>query len=346
MKFKVSEKVKGSLILKSLGRAVSTGTTVYVEGDSLYANDIQMAIKAGLLTPSTPEEKIEVREKIINKTNEAVIVNKTDRVVIIGNFPIRPNGSAIKDLSKLDMNVLRKCIENGLIQVITDVDEEMSNDKFPTTNKVKTEKIEQAEQIELESGIEILEETDASAPQSPEDELAQLIEESDRGGYDGEEVSEDREDGSKCVVWDFRKQENKKPKVVPKTVQKMITEEEPDVKMIDALDEANDVEEDKEIKLINDKIESMKKKLAQKKAYKKKSSKKKDNKAVKTKFTRESEENIAPSLDSRGNPLVNDMTHMVDATNGDEISFCDQEQAQKNIENAKKQGNSINLDLD
>ena len=351
MKFKVSAKVKGSLILKSLGRAVSAGSTVYVEGNALYADDIQRAIKVGLLTPLTEEEKVEVKEKIIDKTNEAVIINKTDRVVIVGNFPIRPNGSAIKDLNKLDMNALRKSVENGLVQVITDVDEGVFDDATEE-EVIETPPVEETKPVEvdeLSDGIDILEDTPTEL--SPEDELAQLIKEAEgivedkvEPAPEPEEMSEEREDGSKCVVWDFRAQETKKPKVVPKTIQKMITEEEDDVDMVDALDEVN--EEDEEIQSITDKIEKMKKQLAQKKASKKKAPKKKDSKVIKTKFNKESEEDIAQALDSMGNPLSDDMTHMIDAANGTEISFCDQEQAQQKIDLAKKQGNSIDLDLD
>ena len=92
----------------------------------------------------------------------------------------------------------------------------------------------------------------------------------------------------------------------------------------------------------------MKKQLAAKKASKKKASKKtpkkKDSEVIKTKFNRESEDDIAQALDSMGNPLSNEMTHMIDAANGAEVSFCDQEQAQKKIDLAKKQGNDIDLD--
>lgn len=361
MKFKVSTKVKGSLILKSLGRAVSSGATVYIEGNTLYEDDIQRAIKTGLLVPLTAEAKIEVREKIINKSSEVVIINKTDRVVIIGNFPIRPNGSAIKDISQLDMNAIKNSVEKGLIQVITDVDDGLFDDQASIEKKIEpiieTKHIEPEKgvsdevcikkaQTKLEIGIEILEETSSKSVE-PEDELSQLIKEVEQiesEEYQGEELSEDREDGSKSIVWDFREQKTKKPKIVPKTIQKMITEEKPDVDMVDALDEVNNVE-DEEIKIISDKIENMKKKLAQKKASKK-TSKKKESKSIKTKFTKESEDDIAQSLDSMGNPLSDDMPHMIDDANGNEISFCDSEQAQKNIDNARKQGNSINLDLD
>jgi len=336
------------LILKSLSRGVKANAVVYIEGDALYADDIQRAIKTKLLTAMTPEGKIEVKEKIVDKTNEAVIINKTDRVVIVGNFPIRPNGSAIKDLNKLDKNALRQCVEKNLIQIIVNVDEEIYDE--PEIENEFAITVEE-EQVETEAGIEILEESPTKTI-SPEEELAQLVGESDEeekavaDGPDGAETAEDREDGSKCVVWDFRSQETKKPRVVPQTVQKMITEEEPDVDMVDALDEVNDVEEDAEVKALNDKIENMKKQLAQKKASKKKTSKKKESKVIKTKFSKESEKDIAQALDSMGNPLSNEMTHMVDVPNGTEVSFCDQEQAQKNIEKARKQGNSINLDLD
>ena len=65
MKFKVSSKVKGSLILKTLGRAISAGTNVHIDGNDLYADDIQRAIKSEFLVNEDPDEQIQVREEII-----------------------------------------------------------------------------------------------------------------------------------------------------------------------------------------------------------------------------------------------------------------------------------------
>ena len=161
MKFKVSSKVKGSLILKSIGRPVAAGATVHVEGHALYADDIQRALKTGLLTPSNPEEQIKIKEEIINKTTEVVLINKSDRVVIIGGVSIRPNGSTIRDINELDINAVKQCIEKGLIQVIVDVDEDLFTngikEKSKKTNKDKSS-VAPKEQIELEKGIDILEE--------------------------------------------------------------------------------------------------------------------------------------------------------------------------------------------
>lgn len=331
MKFKVSSKVKGSLILKSIGRPVAAGATVHVEGHALYADDIQRALKTGLLTPSNPEEQIKLQKEIINKTTEAVLINKSDRVVIIGGVSIRPNGSTIRDINELDINAVKQCIEKGLIQVIVDVDKDLFANGIKDKPSVAPKK-----QIELEEGIDILEEnTDHTK------ELVDFI--------DDIEQKEDKEEVSKAVVWDFRAQESKEAKVVPKTGQKLLYDEnddKDDVNMIDALDNANDVneDEDEEIKLINEKIENMKKLLAKKKSSKNKTSKKKETSSIKTKFKTEGD--VAQPLDSMGNLLKNDTTHMVEGFGSDEVSFVDQEQAQKSIDEAKKRDSGINIDLD
>lgn len=343
MKFKVSSKVKGSLILKSLGRAVRAGATVHIEGDVLYADDVQRAIKSEFLENENPEEQIKIQQEIIDKTKEVVLINKTDRVVIVGNIPIRPNGSIIRDVTKLDMNAVQSAMDKDLIQVIVDVGEELfeetgSQQEYSKTPPAKTE---------LETGIDILEDS----PSSGAEELAAIIAEAD-----AEEAGVEEE--VRAGVWDAKQQKMVKPQVVPKTGQKLLydEEEEEDVDMVDALDEVNEVDEDEEIRLINEKIERMKKTLAKKKSAKKKSAKKKstkkktakkkDSKVIKTKFSKESEEDIVQAMDSMGNPLKNDMTHMVDDVTTGEISFCDQEHAQKSIDEAKKRDSGINIDLD
>lgn len=343
MKFKVSQKVKGSLILKTLGRPVKSGTVVYVEGSNLYADDIKNALKSGLLINDGPDIKNEVKEDIMNKSADAVIINKTERVVIVGDIPIRPNGSAIRKIDTLDMGVLRKSIEAGLIQVITDVDEGLfedtdTSDIDKTIKKmdVDDEKIEE----NIEDSIYILEET--STPEqsevtlSPEEELAKIIE--DAESKDNQEQTEE----PNSFVWDFRTQEKKKPQIVPKPGQKIIDldKDEEDVEMVDALDEVNEIEEDK-VDLITDKIDSIKKKVS-----KAKTTKKKDQSPVKLKINTEAEESVAPALDSMGRELENDMTHMVEGFDSEEISFADKEQAQKSIDMARKRDTGINIDLD
>lgn len=47
-----------------------------------------------------------------------------------------------------------------------------------------------------------------------------------------------------------------------------------------------------------------------------------------------------------GRPLKEDMGHMVGGDEKKDISFVDMEQAQKNIDIAKKRKSGINIDLD
>lgn len=357
MKFKVSSKVKGSLILKSIGRPVSAGTTVYIEGNNLYAGDVQGAIKSGLLQPLRPEEAKEIKEQIIDRTAEAVIVNRTERVVLIDGVPIRPNGSAIRDLTKLDIGAIRQAVERGLIQIITDVDEGIFDDDAPEKTTVTEEK----------TGIDILEDSTDNQHLSPKQKLAKLIQD-----IESPEVEDnpDDEEVSKAVVWDFRAQETKAPEVVPQAGQKLLYDEneESDIEMADAIDEAKsdikmiddaNVEEketsdDDEIQDITKKIANMQKKLAQKRASKKKNSKKKtakkkDSKPITLKTIKEPESDIAVPIDSMGNPLDDNNTHLIDEFNASEVSFVDKEQAAaKKMADAQKKGfgTTISLDLD
>ena len=336
MKFTVSKKVKGSLILKPIGRPVSAGASVYIEGASLYSDDVKRAIKSGLLLPDGPEETKKVKQNIMTKTTEAVIINKTDRVVIVGNCPIRPNGSIMKEISQLDMNSIRKSVENGLIQVITDVDEELFvNDDGIISNSSQEENEIIEENNELEDGIDILEDSnkndtdDVIEEMSAEEELAKIIEEA--------------EDKTNAFVWDFRAQEKKKPQIVPKSGQKIIDfdkDNKDEIDMIDALDEVNE-EDNEDVDMISNKINNIKKKVSSKKE-----SKKKDSKAVKPKIIKDADGPVVQALDSMGRPLTDDMSHMVGDFDSEEISFADKEQAQKRIEEARKRDSGINIDLD
>ena len=349
MKFKVSKKVKGSLILKSLGRPVKAGTVVYVEGNRLYADDIKRAVKAGLLIDDEPDIKNQVKENIMDKTDEVVIINKRDRVVIIGDFPIRPNGSSIRKIDTLDMGVIRKSIETGLIQVITDVNAgifENEDDSEPEVAEVPVEENPEEKITEkIKDSIYILEETSIEEKKeipktelSPEEELAQIMEEAEAGDSGEEEPVEEE---SNSFIWDFRTQKKKKPQVIPKAGQKLIDfDTDDDIEMIDALDEVNEIEEATE-DVITNKIENIKKQVSQVKT-----SKKKDQSHVKLKINKEEEEAVAQALDSMGRPLQNDMTHMVGDFDSEEISFADKEQAQKSIDMSKKRDSGINIDLD
>ena len=81
MKFKVSSKVKGSLILKSLNRAVVAGATVPVEGHLLYADDIQKAIKSELLLPigggTFINATLQNSSKVLYDIGEGIVIEKT-----------------------------------------------------------------------------------------------------------------------------------------------------------------------------------------------------------------------------------------------------------------------------
>lgn len=223
MRFKVSSKVKGSLMLKSIGRPVVAGTTVHIDDHKLYASDTQRAIKAGLLVPTNPSEEKELKKEVLNKTAEAVIINKSDRVVIIGDISIRPKGSTIKEISKLDLNAIQNCLEKNLIQVIIDIDQELflSKTNIKQDNfKIDDILVDSDSNLTSEDILQNLDDRfktkDDNSTLSPEEELSQLLGDSEKKTSSG--------------VWDFRTQTIKEAEVVPKSGQKMVDLEEEKVK--------------------------------------------------------------------------------------------------------------------
>ena len=69
MIFKVSKKVKSSLVLSSLPNALKPNAIVFIEENLLEAGDIQSAITRGILIPENKKEYEKQMEKIFQGDN-------------------------------------------------------------------------------------------------------------------------------------------------------------------------------------------------------------------------------------------------------------------------------------
>jgi len=116
MIFKVSKKLKGSCVLTTLNKAISAGMTISIEGNNLYAGDIKAAIREGVLISADKK----YTQKVSKIKHDVVIVNQTEKVVVLDNFVLRPLASI--SISKSDQNSpsIQTAKDNGLIKIISD----------------------------------------------------------------------------------------------------------------------------------------------------------------------------------------------------------------------------------
>ena len=148
------------------------------------------------------------------------------------------------------------------------------------------------------------------------------------------ESGEDRK--VKPVVWDFREQEIKDAQVVPKA-EDIVKIEDEDIKIDFVDDEEKEEEEKKSTKKMTKKKTTTKKsvkKTTKKKETKAKSKKVKTVMPVGEKKELKTSMDAAIELDSRGNPLGNKpsdiLQHLIDDINAPgDIDFADQEQAKE-----------------
>ena len=133
MIFKVSKKLKGSCVLTTLNKAISAGMTISIEGNNLYAGDIKAAIREGVLISADKK----YTQKVSKIKHDVVIVNQTEKVVVLDNFVLRPLASM--SISKSDQNSpsIQTAKDNGLIKIISD---EKVKAKTSSKKPIKEEK--------------------------------------------------------------------------------------------------------------------------------------------------------------------------------------------------------------
>lgn len=309
MIFTVSKSLKGSFVLNTLNRALSKGMTVSISGNDLYASDVKMAISAGFLI-SVGEE---YGEDQIGVDHDVIIVNKTNRVIVLGETVLNPKGSLLVSKDILRNIAIRSAEKNGLIEIISkDAPKKKAVKKKASKKKVTKKKATKKKEVEEEV-------FDA--------EQEQFIPGAERQ--------------VKAKVWNFREQESEEASVVPLT---------PDMIQVDDTEEEETefVDEPLEAQKVN-----VKKKKVTKKAKKKTIKKAKNKKAVKKTIKKKgkatkkrkvkalepvgdkripkTQMDAAIELDSRGRPIENAsdaLNHLIDSVESIDVSFVDDEQAQ------------------
>ena len=295
MIFKVSEKIKGSCVLPTLNRVISEGMELSITGNDLYQGDIKSAIKNGVLVPS----KEKYTEEMSKIKPSVILINKTDRVLILGDIVLKPKFSlSISKEKRNDLDVL-SAEKRGLIEIVSD-------EKKVIKEKVKKEVKEKlSDYVVPESGEDIKVKPVIWDFREQEIKDAQVVPKA-------EDIVKIEDEDIKIDFIDEKEEEEEKEKTTKKTTKK------PTKKMI--------------------KKKTITKK-AVKKTTKKKETTSKNRKVRKVMPVGEKKEpknvmDAAIELDSRGNPLVDKpsdtLQHLVDEVNAPEdISFADQEQAKE-----------------
>jgi len=298
MNFIVPDDFEGSCVLNTLQVPLRAGSTISIYGNDLYAPDVKIAIKRGVLVPVGAEYDKE-KAKL---SNNAMVVNRTDRVLVLGEIILRPWASLLINKNTVMDAVMQSAEENGFIHIISD-EKSFESKKFKkeTLKKKATKK--------------------TAKKKTAKKKVTKKKEEVIPGG--------ERE--VKAKVWNFRDQESEEASVVPKTLEP-IHVDEPEVEDIDFIDEPLEVQEVASKKKAKKKASSKKK---VKKASKKKASKTtiKKGKATKKKKVKA----LAVELDSKGRPIENAenaLDHLIDSLTGPEdVSFVDDEQAKERYDN-------------
>jgi len=308
MIFTVPEDFKGSFVLNTLNKALSGGMSVSIYGNDLYAPDVKMAIGKGVLVPDDGEYD----KKMASLSNEAMIVNRTDRVLVLGEIILRPWASLLVNKNIANGAVIQSAAKSGFVHVVSD-EKSFSSQKFSKTSiKDEVKDIEDTKKTEFVPGAE-------------------------------RQV--------KAKVWNFREQESEDASVVPTTPDMIDVTEEPEPGDIDFIDKPVKTKKTvakkkstkrstkkstkKTVKKASDKKEV--KNTIKKKGKAAKKAKVKSIEPVGDKRIPKTSMDAAIELDSRGRPIENAsdvLNHLIDSLNlPDEISFVDDEQAQDRYEN-------------
>ncbi len=308
MIFKVPDDVKGSFILSSLNKACWAKMQISITGNDLYASDVKAAVKRGILVPFIEGEY----DGIEDISNEAVIVNRSGRNLVLDNVVLKPGKSAIISRTQAESGIMQGAESDGLISIITESPvlgnklEKKKTTKKKTTKKKKTT-VEYVEPIE--NHIE--------------------------------------KPNTVAKVWDFQKGESQDAEMVNKVSDVIEIDMGDDIEEnVDMIDNTK-----KSIKKKTAKKKSTKKKKTAKKVTKKAAKKKgKSAKSKKIKEIRPVGEvrehlDVAMPLDSRGNPIGEKpsdvLKSLIDEHTPDDISFADKEQ-----ETERKQKRELSEDWD
>ncbi len=126
MNFKVSKKYKGSCVLPTLNKSIWAGMTFSINGNDLYAPDIKIAIKKGILISVDKKYNKETAKISHNMT----ITNISKTSLILGEITLKV-GSSLR-VNKDDKNIfhINSAQAANLLIII-------SNDKVLTKKTIK-----------------------------------------------------------------------------------------------------------------------------------------------------------------------------------------------------------------
>jgi len=307
MIFKVSEKYKGSCVLPTINKAIWANMIISITGNDLRASDIKDVVRKGILIPVDEDYDVNA----IEMDHDVIVINNTDRVLVLGKTALRPNGSL--PISKDDAKIpeIISAEKDGYITILSD--EEPCKKKKETAKKL--EKKKDVEKKDEKKEVKVIDTLNFVTPESGEDK------------------------NPVAVTWNPQTQTTEEAIKIPKSEDFInVGEEEKDD--IDFIDEEDEIEEEIEVK------KAVKKKTTKKSAVKKKvvakKTKKKETKAKSKKVTilkpvgekrlPKTEIDAIMELDSRGNPLgdkaSDTLKHLIDSIEiKEDISFVDDEQA-------------------
>lgn len=298
MIFKVSEDYDGTFVLSSIGVILRAGKKICIEKNKILSPDVKMAIKNKILIPFDEECSKEYEEKYSNKSHEMMVMNRTDKILSIGDIILKPWVCLL--VSKKDVTnneSFKNAEEKGYIAIISD------DSNFNDIEKYNLDK--------NESNISGVNKINSK-----------------------KNKDEKNEKDSTPVVWDFDKQKTKEAEKIEVTAQPRYVDEDED-KLEDGEKKVN---KKKTTKKKATKKKATKKKTPNKKATKKKISKKKtvkkENKEIKPVGDKrvKTEEDII-ELDSRGNPIDKPSDVLIDLIESveSEVSFVDEEQKMEKL---------------
>lgn len=303
MIFTVPTDFKGSCVLSTLNKALWKGMTVSIYGEDLYAPDVKLAIKRGILVP-LGEDYDKEKAKL---SNEAMVVNKTNKKLVLENIILKPWASRLINKSIIKSPIIQAAQKNGFIEIVSD--ETKYSVKESGESKTLAEE-------------KTLEKKDVQS----EEELKRVV---------PPETGADKE--VTPTVWNFREKAMENAQVVPKTPDIVKVEEEG--KEIDFIDNEKETED------ISIGKKRTRRKTTKKKSVKK--TIKKEGKATKSKKVKLIEPvgekkilktvaDAAIELDSQGHPMTkpsDTLQHLIDSlTEPENMSFVDEEQAQDRLD--------------
>ena len=321
MIFKVPEDYKGSFTLQTIGRALWAGVRISIVPPDLYASDVKSAIKKKALVPLKKEKY----DEISDLSSEAMLVNRTDRKLVLGTVVLKPWASLVVNKHICNTPEAIGAENSGFIHIVTD-EKTYDNQQSLTEN--------------LPDGSE---DVSKEANQKIDEENEEIIKKA-----------------KSAKIWDFQKQEAENADLVPRSEDVVRIDEDKDPKDVDFIDSSDKDKKSKKkvAKKKKSKKKSTKKKTAKKKTKKKSSikkdttAKKKEDKLIKRKnktiepvgIKKESNPEEVIPMDSRGNIISEKPSDVLEGMIGElinDVDFVDKEQAEK-----KKQDRGGLDDLD